>query len=98
MNNTVVQLKEIKSQFVKVRKLIRDRSGVTGFNFDLRLGGNKNKVEISNISISDLVNKNASNFLVLIEKSLMDRLNFWNSNALKEVEELNKEISDFINF
>lgn len=92
MTNIVKQIRETKK---KINKLEKDfKRGVPpyhGFNIDLCYGGNK-EPDIEKISIGGIACEKETSkiFYDLVLNSLKLNLKFWENEAKKEIEELQK--------
>jgi hypothetical protein len=88
MRTTSNIIRERLEQLSKIRKLIEDNAGVHGFNFDLRIAGDKTATHIDNIMINGHIKPNAMAFLEVLETNVKGDLNWWIDAAKREKAEL----------
>ena len=92
MRTTSDIIRERLEQLSKIRKLIEDNAGVHGFNFDLRIAGDKTATHIDNIMINGHIKPNAMAFLEVLETNVKGDLNWWIDTAKREKAELDLAI------
>lgn len=90
-------INERLEQLSKIRQLIKDNAGVHGFNFDLRIAGNKAATHIDNIMINGHIKPNAMEFLEVLERNVKGDLYYWVDIAKRENAELELAIQAALN-